>query len=334
MPSSAIKYINWRIQIVAKIVLFFRVILSFRVQRFIAMWVLLELNFLAFIFILSKSFVVKASNKTLNYFLVQAIGRGLVLIVIFIFFMRVSHTLLIVIYFLALLIKLGGVPFHNWYLKLVQKLSWEIIWVLSVWQKLIPLLILSKPSFNLTLLASVLRVALSSISRISQKNIKKILGLSSIFSLGWILVSFELRKTIWLQFILGYGARLAILLGRLILRNQGVSQNFNKDLGSSHLVIFFLGFLMLRGIPPFIGFFLKILILFNLTHLRLILVLLFLVFSVILIFVYLNITFLLFTFVVNKFSFSRLIDHSSYFFLDLVILNLFLRILLLINFCN
>jgi NADH:ubiquinone oxidoreductase subunit 2 (subunit N) len=91
---------------------------------------------------------------------------------------------------------------------------------------------------------------------------------------------------------------------------------------------------MLRGIPPFIGFFLKILILFNLTPLRLILVLLFLVFSVILIFVYLNIAFLLFTFVVNKFSFSRLIDHSSYFFLDLVILNLFLRILLLINFCN
>lgn len=264
----------------------------------------------------------------------QAIGRGLILIVIFIFLMRVSYILLVLIYFLALLIKLGGVPFHNWYLKLVQKLSWEIIWVLSVWQKLIPLLILSKPRFNLMLLASVLRVALSSISRISQKNIKKILGLSSIFSLGWILASFELRKTIWLQFILGYGVRLAILLGRFVLRNHGISQNFNKAFRSSHLVIFFSGFLMLRGIPPFVGFFLKILILFDLIHLSLILVLVFLVFSVILIFVYLNIAFLLFTFVVNKLSFSRLINGSGYFFSDLVILNLFLRILFLINFCN
>lgn len=90
-----------------------RVFLAIRVQRFIVLWVLLELNFLAFISILSKSTTFKTSNKTLNYFLIQAVGRGIILIVIFMFLMLVSYVMLRLLYFLALLIKLGGVPFHS-----------------------------------------------------------------------------------------------------------------------------------------------------------------------------------------------------------------------------
>lgn len=334
MLKSAIKYINWRIQTVRKRVLVLRVFLAIRVQRFIVLWVLLELNFLAFISILSKSITFKTSNKTLNYFLIQAVGRGIILIVIFMFLMRVSYVMLRLLYFLALLIKLGGVPFHSWYLRLIQKLSWEIIWVLSIWQKFIPLLIMCKPRFNLLLLTGVLRVGLSRISRISQKNVKKILGLSSIFSLGWVLVSFDFNKFVWVQFILGYGGSLLVLLSGFILSNHGVSQDFNKLANTSNLLIFFLGFLIISGIPPFIGFFLKIIIIFNLIESRIGVRLLFLIFSLLLIFVYLNIIFLLFTFVVKKFSFSRLINQRSHFFLDLLVLNLGLRALFLINFCN
>jgi hypothetical protein len=89
--------------------------------------VLLELNFLSFIAILNKSPVFKVSNKTLNYFLVQSVGRGLILIVIFMLLLCGSNSTLFTIYFLALLLKLGGAPFHAWYLSLVQKLSWFLI---------------------------------------------------------------------------------------------------------------------------------------------------------------------------------------------------------------
>jgi hypothetical protein len=91
------------------------------------LWILLELNFLAFIAILNKSMLFKISNKTLNYFLVQAVGRGLILIVIFIFLIQATSAFLASLYFLALLLKLGGAPFHSWYLRLVQKLSWGLI---------------------------------------------------------------------------------------------------------------------------------------------------------------------------------------------------------------
>jgi NADH:ubiquinone oxidoreductase subunit 2 (subunit N) len=334
MRTSAVKYINWRLQSSAKLVLFFRVFISFGIQRFIVVWVLLEVNFLAFVAILTKSSFLKYSNKTLNYFLVQAIGRGLVLIIVFITLLQISFFLLIIIYFLSLLIKLGGAPFHAWYLRLIQKLSWEIIWVLSIWQKVIPLLLFSKPRSYLTILAGALRVVIRRVSRISQKNVKKILGLSSIFSLGWILVSFDLNKFIWTQFILGYGASLLVLLSRLKRNNHKIVQDFNKEINRVSILSFFMGFLMLRGIPPFIGFFLKMLILLSFISKRLILVLTFLIFSLLIIFVYLNVIFMLFTFVSKKFSFSKLAGHRGYFLIDLLVLNCSLSVLFLINFCN
>ena len=334
MLKSAIKYINWRLQTIAKRVLILRVFISFRVQSFIVMWVLLELNFLAFIAILNKSALFKVSNKTLNYFLVQAVGRGLILIVIFMFLIRATSVFLARFYFLALLLKLGGVPFHNWYLRLVQKLSWGLIWVLSIWQKLIPLIIIRKPGFEVLILAGGLSVRLSRVASISQKNIKKILGLSSIFSLGWILVSFDFNALVWVQFMLGYGASLLVLLGGLSLTSHGASQDFNKFAGRANLVIFFCGFLIVRGIPPFIGFFLKMLILFGLIQKRVWFRLVFLIFSLLFIFVYINIIFLLLTFLVEKFSFLRLTAESTGCFLDLLIINLGLRVIFLIRFCN
>lgn len=334
MLKSATKYINWRLQIMAKRALILRVFVSFRVQSFIVLWVLLELNFLAFITILNKSILFKISNKTLNYFLVQAVGSGLILIVIFVFLMRATSALLARLYFLGLLLKLGGVPFHSWYLRLVQKLPWGLIWVLSIWQKLIPLIMIRKPGFELLIIAGGLSVRLRRIVSISQKNVKKILGLSSIFSLGWVLVSLDFDALIWAQFILGYGTSLLVLLGGLSLVSHGASQDFNKFAGVFNLVIFFSGFLIVRGIPPFIGFFLKILILFGLIQKRVWFRLIFLIFSLLFIFVYMNIIFLLLTFLVKKFSFLRLTIESKGYFLDLLIINLGLRVIFLIRFCN
>jgi len=334
MLKSAIKYINWRLQILAKRVLILRVFLSFRVQSFIVLWILLELNFLAFIAILNKSMLFKISNKTLNYFLVQAVGRGLILIVIFIFLIQATSAFLASLYFLALLLKLGGAPFHSWYLRLVQKLSWGLIWVLSIWQKLIPLIIIRKPRFELLIIAGGLSVILRRVASISQKNVKKILGLSSIFSLGWVLVAFDFDVLIWIQFMLGYGASLLVLLGGLSLVNHRASQNFNKFFGGVNLVIFFSGFLIVRGIPPFIGFFLKMLILFGLIQKRIWFRVILLIFSLLFIFVYINIIFLLLTFLVKKFSFSTLTAENKGYFLDLLIINLGLRVIFLIRFCN
>ena len=191
-----------------------------------------------------------------------------------------------------------------------------------------------KPGHELLIIAGGLSVSLRRLSSISQKNVKKILGLSSIFSLGWVLVSFDFDALIWVQFMAGYGASLLVLLSGTSLVNHGASQDFNKFVGGANLIIFFFGFLIARGIPPFIGFFLKMLILFGLIQKRVLLRLIFLTFSLLFIFVYINIIFLLLTFLVKKFSFLRLTAESKSYFLDLVIINLGLRVIFLLRFCN
>jgi NADH:ubiquinone oxidoreductase subunit 2 (subunit N) len=186
----------------------------------------------------------------------------------------------------------------------------------------------------LLIIAGGLSVILRRVASISQKNVKKILGLSSIFSLGWVLVAFDFDVLIWIQFMLGYGASLLVLLGGLSLVNHRASQNFNKFFGGVNLVIFFSGFLIVRGIPPFIGFFLKMLILFGLIQKRIWFRVILLIFSLLFIFVYINIIFLLLTFLVKKFSFSTLTAENKGYFLDLLIINLGLRVIFLIRFCN
>jgi len=309
-------------------------LVSFSSQSYILLWVLLELNFLSFIVILNKSSLFKFSNKTLNYFLIQSVGRGLILITIFMSLLCFSNHSFSVIYFLALLLKLGGAPFHIWYLRLIKKLSWGLIWVLSIWQKLIPLLIIRKPGFGLLVVFRVARVGLSRFSSFAQKNIKKVLGLSSIFSLGWILVSFNIGETFWVQFIRGYGVRLFLLVSRIESSFHRVRYDFKRKPKSVGLVIFFFGILIVRGIPPFIGFFIKILILIYLIQKSVFLRIRFLIFRLIFIYVYINMAFLLFTLVVKSYSWGELLSNKERFGADLVILNLGLTGVFFIFYCN
>lgn len=85
--------------------------LAFRLQRRISLWVTLELNFLCFIGILGKSIKSNASNGVTYYFLIQSLGR----IIVLIRFLRVimgSSKLFELFFLLALILKLGGAPFQ------------------------------------------------------------------------------------------------------------------------------------------------------------------------------------------------------------------------------
>jgi hypothetical protein len=102
------------------------VLLAFRLQRRVSLWVRLELNFLCFIGILGKSVKADSSNSVLYYFLVQSLGRVIIFARLLIVVM--GHPRLLELFFLlALILKLGGAPFQFWYLKIIQKLTWGLI---------------------------------------------------------------------------------------------------------------------------------------------------------------------------------------------------------------
>ena len=313
--------------------MFLRGLIAFRLQRGFSLWVILEVNFLAFMGLLSLSPQCRTRGR-LNYFLIQALGRRVILISILLLLGNATQ-FYATIFFYALVIKLGGAPFHNWYLMLVQKLSWGFIWILSCWQKIVPLLLMSLGSSNQLRIVVCATAFVGSLGVIKQTSLKKVFAFSSIFTLRWVLRAMLIKGFSWLFFFGGY----ALNLGAFVIC---VSTYFPRMLGgqeSSHrstfLVLTFIALLMMRGVPPFLGFFLKLLILNQVLTLSSALALFLVRLRLFIVAAYIRILFNLLTLLnSNNLNFLSNIEEKRRRF-ELIILNTSLSVLFLnLRICN
>ena len=286
------------------------------------------MNFICFVRLLRQEFRVANRNGNLYYFLIQRLGRVFILLRILIFLIW-NIKLFSLIFFSAILLKLGSAPFQFWYLKLIQKISWKNIWLLSVWQKFIPLILLKFSSSVILILFGVINVLTRRLSSVKQKKIKKILGLSSLFSLGWVISVIALSE-IWLWFILGYGLVLINLILSLISTQLLSVENLESSLRNPiNLLVFFLNLLIVRGIPPFIVFYLKILILSLLIEFSFFIVLIYLVISVFIIYIYLIIRFSLLTFLKARETSSKFTNINKVSIFNILLQGLIFTVLIM-----
>ena len=110
--------------------------------RIFNLWLILEVNTLLLIGIIYLSPGRKKTSALVKYFTVQSLSS--------IVFIYASASMLIisnysmVVCLRALILKLGIVPLHSWYLSLLQDLTWISILILSTVQKLLPLFFLRR----------------------------------------------------------------------------------------------------------------------------------------------------------------------------------------------
>lgn len=82
----------------------------------------------------------------------------------------------------SLLIKLGAAPFHQWLVEVITSREWVIVFLLIYPQKILPILMVGGgPRVEGFVLLSVIFSALGGLSVRSKK---RLLGLSSVFSVG------------------------------------------------------------------------------------------------------------------------------------------------------
>ena len=318
----------WGFRLFYLFALFARTRVSFFLRRRLRIWLMLELNFICFVRLLRQEFRVANRNGNLYYFLIQRLGRVFILLRILIFLIW-NIKLFSLIFFSAILLKLGSAPFQFWYLKLIQKISWKNIWLLSVWQKFIPLILLKFSSSVILILFGAINVLIRRLSSVKQKKIKKILGLSSLFSLGWVISVIALSE-IWLWFILGYGLVLINLILSLISTQLLSVENLESSLRNPiNLLVFFLNLLIVRGIPPFIVFYLKILILSLLIEFSFFIVLIYLVISVFIIYIYLIIRFSLLTFLKARETSSKFTNINKVSIFNILLQGLIFTVLIM-----
>ena len=318
----------WGFRLFYLFALFARTRVSFFLRRRLRIWLMLELNFICFVRLLRQEFRVANRNGNLYYFLIQRLGRVFILLRILIFLIW-NIKLFSLIFFSAILLKLGSTPFQFWYLKLIQKISWKNIWLLSVWQKFIPLILLKFSSSVILILFGAINVLTRRLSSVKQKKIKKILGLSSLFSLGWVISVIALSE-IWLWFILGYGLVLINLILSLISTQLLSVENLESSLRNPiNLLVFFLNLLIVRGIPPFIVFYLKILILSLLIEFSFFIVLIYLIISVFIIYIYLIIRFSLLTFLKARETSSKFTNINKVSIFNILLQGLIFTVLIM-----
>nr|YP_009443848.1 NADH dehydrogenase subunit 2 [Prionoglaris stygia]ATU07069.1 NADH dehydrogenase subunit 2 [Prionoglaris stygia] len=230
-------------------------------NSWIVMWMGLEINLMSFIPLISNK---KWSNNTsMKYFLVQALASASLILFILLNSSTlilnsnfIDHSIMFLI-MMALMLKIGAAPFHNWVIFIANHILWSYLFILLTWQKIAPLCMLFYCSMNNNMYMFIFLSALvGSIFNLNQNSLKKILTYSSINHLSWIMSTFFISKMMFLIYFSFYMMlNLVIILMFNFMNIFYINQMFNSTMNSKLTILVATSTMMaMGGLPPFLGF--------------------------------------------------------------------------------
>jgi len=238
------------------------VLLSMSSNRLFRQWVCLEMNMLCFIPILVRGLREQAILTGVKYFISQRLAS-----MVFIIRILLTNRIIFVDAFirLALIFKLGIPPFHSWLISVLTRIGYSRIFMLFTIQKFIPLFIISQIIFiELWLWVLILRllgVTLMTLNSIGSFYL--LLILSGALNTIWMLRRVS-KGGSWVGFLLTY----RVVLGALIFglaKTSVIKVNDVTGLDWRRASIIRFHLLNLGGLPPLVGFLVKLKLLKPLT---------------------------------------------------------------------
>nr|BAV13795.1 NADH dehydrogenase subunit 2 [Epigonichthys maldivensis] len=265
--------------------MFISVMLILCSSHWIFLWMGLELGTLAFVPMLAWWHTSLEVEATVKYFIVQALAAatfffGGLMNMNVVYTSDVSHWFGGVgemIILLAVAVKLGMAPFHYWVVDVVQGLNYIPGLVLLTWQKLPGLAVfIQLGCSNPTLIAVLgcLSALVGGLGGLGQTQLRKLLAFSSIVHLGWLVTGVGVNSLLGMTyFVLYVSVSLPIFLFLHIMNVVHVNQLRSGIVGSPVVTaLLSLGVLSLAGLPPFVGFLGKWLVLTELVSQTMVLV--------------------------------------------------------------
>nr|YP_010528777.1 NADH dehydrogenase subunit 2 [Melanargia meridionalis]UXW65899.1 NADH dehydrogenase subunit 2 [Melanargia meridionalis] len=246
--------------------LFFSTLISISANSWLGCWIGLEINLLSFIPLISTPNNLLNSEASLKYFLTQAIAsiNFLFAIILNLLLMKnfFNNNFISILINSSLLMKMGATPFHFWFPNIMEGLSWLNSFILMSWQKITPMILLSY-YFNMKFLTfiMILNVLIGAMGGFNQTSLRKLMAFSSINNLGWMMAALMISETLWLIYFLLYSFLISIMCFLFYLLNIFyINQMFNFNINFIIKFSIMINFLSLGGLPPFLGFFPKWLI--------------------------------------------------------------------------
>nr|UYX57264.1 NADH dehydrogenase subunit 2 [Rhipicephalus linnaei] len=264
------------------------ILISMSSNSWFIFWLMMEINMMSFIPIMNE-FKLKNYNSMIMYFIIQSFSSSLFFISSFQYSLFNTELFLSLIN-ISILIKLGVIPFHFWLMLISESLNFNSLLILLTIQKIIPLLIIEKFLNKMMIPLFVLSSLMASILAMKYKLMKKILIFSSISHQGWILCLIAKKVNFWFSYLIMY----SFIIYTIIINCKMVNFNSLNNLTSSKMSVkmkntMIMSMMSLAGMPPFLGFFMKIVAILYLIKMNLIFITILIISSLINLFFYLRI---------------------------------------------
>nr|YP_009487810.1 NADH dehydrogenase subunit 2 [Culex bidens]AWB98836.1 NADH dehydrogenase subunit 2 [Culex bidens] len=257
------------------IMLIFGSLITISANSWLGAWMGLEINLLSFIPLMNEGKKnLMTSESSLKYFLTQAFASSILLFAIILMMMSfnlnwINNNFYELLILSTLLLKNGAAPFHFWFPGVMEGLSWINGLILMTWQKIAPLMLISyNINYNFFLIAIILSMIIGALGGLNQTSLRKLMAFSSINHLGWMLMAMMNNELLWLiYFIFYFFLSMSIVLLFNNLKLFHFNQIFNFSMMNPVIKFFlFLNLLSLGGLPPFLGFLPKWLVIQNLVE--------------------------------------------------------------------
>nr|YP_010329759.1 NADH dehydrogenase subunit 2 [Cleora fraterna]UNP54485.1 NADH dehydrogenase subunit 2 [Cleora fraterna] len=244
-------------------ILFFSTMISISSNSWFGCWIGLEINLMSFIPLISKSNNLLASEAALKYFLTQSIAS-----INFLFYIIMKlllfknfeiNSIISMMINSSMLMKMGAAPFHFWFPNIVEGLSWFNNFILMTWQKITPMILLSYYfNKNLLIFSILLNIVIGAIGGLNQTSLRKMMAFSSINNLGWMISSIMISENLWMFYLIMYSFLISTMCFFFYMMNSYfINQLFIMNFKPIIKINLLFNFLSLGGLPPFIGFFPK-----------------------------------------------------------------------------
>nr|YP_010309822.1 NADH dehydrogenase subunit 2 [Sphragifera sigillata]UMR54939.1 NADH dehydrogenase subunit 2 [Sphragifera sigillata] len=307
-------------------ILFFSTLISISSNSWFGCWIGLEINLLSFIPLISNSNNLLSTEASLKYFLTQSIASINFLFIILIKMILMKNfemnNLISIIMNSSMLMKMGSAPFHFWFPNIVEGLSWINNFILMTWQKITPIILLSYYlNKNFIIIIITMNIIIGAIGGLNQTSLRKLMAFSSINNLGWMLSSIMISENLWLFYFCMYSFLISIMCFFFYILNFFfINQLFINNMNFFIKINLLINFLSLGGLPPFIGFFPKwIVINFLINNNMYLLTFIFVMMSLIMLYFYIRISYSSLMFNYLKMKWYKIYIKNNYF----MIINLF-----------
>nr|YP_010610824.1 NADH dehydrogenase subunit 2 [Nanatka castenea]WAP91645.1 NADH dehydrogenase subunit 2 [Nanatka castenea] len=258
-------------------------------NNWMMMWSGLEISLMSFLpLMISKNLL--SSECMMKYFIIQGMSSSMLMLGFMFMLMTIKMSTFFMI--TSLMLKIGMSPFHNWVLSIIEGLDYSAIFILLTLIKISPLMILAYINI-LVWIPVMLSLVVGATLGINQNSMRKILGYSSIYNLGFTCSCIS-EMSLWLIYMMIYSFMLLCVIFMIQKLNvHYLNQIMINDFNLKTKISFWLMMMSFGGVPPMLGFLSKLMLFeFMILNKQILLLLLMMISSLIVMFYYIRSTYM------------------------------------------